>query len=178
MKEFLEVDESLYSKEIEMLEMFYERTGNCVMNGYVGSSLDGISYDEAGRMEFHSFYQEGDLKTVSTGALLRDSIVIKQIQLNKRQNYYQLFSWDKDLDTYTYLAFDDEKTLDYAYRQIKRYAHFLGEEAQQEIVQLGIPFEHIMDVKACQKFGEDAISSIFSDYNGQAKDSFRAPVSL
>ena len=171
MNDFLELNSlDIYQKEIEALENLYNHAGNCVMNGYIGSSIDDISYDEAGKVEFHSVYQKGDLVTVSTGAILENSIVIKQMQTEKKKNYYQMFSWNKEGDMYTYLAFDDQKALDHAYQQIKKQDLFLGEDTQYDLLQLGVPFDHVMDVRSCQKTGEDFLSSMIAEYESPLDD--------
>lgn len=154
-----------YEKDVEVLEKLYNNTGNCVMNGFLGSSITNISYDDIGKLEFQSVHMADDLTTISTGVVLDAAVVIRQTQENDRNKYSQIFSWKKDGSSYTYIAFDQEDVMGYAYEQIKRYhPKFLGENIDQDLRELGIPFDNIMDVKVSQKVENvDTVSSMVDE---------------
>lgn len=148
-----------YEKEIEVLETICEYAGDCVMNGYLGSAVSSISYDENGKVEFDSEYECDGLVTKSTGAVLDSSVVIKQVQEQDSKKYYQLFSWKQDGTSYSYLAFDSEEVLQQAYNGLKNSSReFLDDNISQTLEELGVSFDNVMDVKVAQDVEQQSIS--------------------
>ncbi len=135
-----------YENKIIILEEIFERCGDCQENGYLGSSVDNISYDETQHLEFQSeHYQEG-ITTKSTGAVLDDSVIIMQEQ-NFDNNRYNLYSWKLDGTCYTYLGFGSRDALERAYQAIKSQNQgFLAVELEKELGQLGISYRDITSI--------------------------------
>ena len=46
-----------YEGEIEVLETIWNYVGDSVLNGYLGSSVETVSFDEDGRLEFDSRFE-------------------------------------------------------------------------------------------------------------------------
>ena len=55
-----------YEGEIEVLETIWNYVGDSVLNGYLGSSVETVSFDEGGRLEFDSRFESDDVVTLST----------------------------------------------------------------------------------------------------------------
>lgn len=145
------VEGATYEKQVGILEELCEKTGDCVMNGYLGSSVTNIAYDGLGNLEFQSEHRCGNLLTNSTGVLLDNSLLVKQTQDDGNRRNLQLFSWKMDGSSYTYVAFDNEEVLDMAYEKIRAYyPHFLNEDVDLELAQLQIPMDNVMDIKVSQ----------------------------
>lgn len=148
-----------YENEIDVLESIYEYAGDDVMNGYLGSSVLTISYDEYGKVEFESSYQNGEYKTNSVGAVLDNSVLIRQVQECGDKDFCQLISWKKDGSSYTYLVFDTEENMHDAYVKLKcSYGDFLEEGIQQLLEDLGVSFDNIMNIKTSQNVQQQSIS--------------------
>lgn len=154
-----------YEPQVEILENIYEKAGNCVMNGYLGSAVTNISYDENGLVEFQSQHMVADLITESTGAVLRDSVIIKQVQKKSEIEAAQLFSWKKDGSSYTYIGFTDINSMNFAYNQIKQfYPHYLDGNFAPDFEYLNIPLDSVLSVKCGQKpIRKDTALSLVDD---------------
>lgn len=145
------VEGATYEKQVGMLEKICEKSGNCVMNGYLGSSVTNISYDNLGNLEFQSKHRCENLVTSSTGALLSGSMLVKQIQEDGDKKCTQLFSWKRDGSSYTYIAFNNEKVLDMTYERLKAYyPDFLKEDVDFKLSSLNIPMDNVTDIKMTQ----------------------------
>lgn len=154
-----------YEPQVEILEDIYEKAGNCVMNGYLGSAVTNISYDENGLVEFQSQHMVADLLTESTGAVLRDSVIIKQMQKNSEGEVAQLFSWKKDGSKYTYIGFNNVDSMNFAYNQIKQFCpYYLEGNLVPDFKYLNIPLDSILSVKCGQEpIRKDTAVSLVDD---------------
>ena len=156
-----------YEKEIEVLEGLYNYAGDCVMNGYLGSSVLNISYDKNNHLEFESLNEVDDLVTKSVGAVLDDCVIIRQVQQQSEKELYQLYSWKKDGSCYTYLAFDSNEVLDKVYNGIKKNnIEFLDDNINQVLEDLGVLFDNIMNIKISQEVVQQSIDvvELLDDY--------------
>ena len=139
------------SEQLEKLDKlcdFYKKIGDDVTAGYLGSAVTNIRFDDNSNLEFQTLHKSSDLETLSTGALLDDGVVIKQIQRNSKGNYFQLFSWSKDFSKYTYLLFDDMLAMDSVYNILKgANANLCTEDFSECLRSLNIPVDNILQVK-------------------------------
>lgn len=137
-----------YEGKIEVLEDIFQRSGDCIENGYLGSSVSSISYDEFGRLEFQSEHFENGIIVISSGAVLDDSVIIMQVQENDNSKLLSLYSWKKDGSNYTYLALDSLSALEKAYIEIKKQNKgFLAANLDEDILDIGLSYRDIMNVK-------------------------------
>lgn len=172
------VEGATYEKHVETLEKLCERSGNCVMNGYLGSSVTNIAYDHLGNLEFQSEHKSGDLLTTSMGTLLDGSMLVKQIQDDGRKRDFQLFSWKRDGSCYTYVAFDNEEVLNMTYEKLKAfYPDFLETNVDLELASLQIPMDNVMDIKMEQEIEpiitpKSMVDEAYSSNDNQLSSSF------
>lgn len=142
------VEGATYEAQVGVLQELCEKTGDCAMNGYLGSSVTNISYDQLGNLEFQSKHRIGNLLTDSTGVLLYGSLLVKQTQVDGNKRDLQLFSWKRDGSGYTYIAFDNEDVLNVAYEKIRTYhPDFLNTDVNLDLEQLQISMDNVMDIK-------------------------------
>lgn len=138
-------------KELEELYQFYQLVGDRVESGYLGSSIDNIQKDENGKLFVSTQNLSGSCYTKSKTTLLDHSFLVQQIQEKGDQKYYQLFSWDKSGEKYTYVEFDNEESLNSCCNGIRKYVSDpLGVQVETIMRQLQIPKDHIMNVKINQ----------------------------
>lgn len=146
------VEGASYEEKIEILEKIYQRSGDCQENGYLGSSVANISYDEFGNVEFQSEHLIDGITTNSTGVVLDNSVAIMQVLESDNNRMLQLYSWKKDGSSYTYFLFDSMTVLENAYREIKRANKgFLAENLDNDLQELGIAYRDIMNVRVAVK---------------------------
>lgn len=144
-----------YAKDLDVLERLFNNTGDCVMNGYLGSGIQNISVDSLSHLEFESFKSAGDLETISTGCVLTDSVLIKQTQRRKNESFHQIFSWNGELNSYLWLQFNDVDAMDYSYERIKTFDESLdNSDLIQQLGKMGIPMDNI------SKVGSESVSSL------------------
>ena len=142
------VEGASYEEKIQILENICERVGDCLENGYLGSAVANISYDEFDRVEFQSEKVMADANIKSSGAVLDNSVIIMQSQITENSKLLQLYSWKLDGSCYTYLTFDSILALEKAYTEIKKQNKgFLAENLDSDLQELGISYRDIMDVK-------------------------------
>ena len=142
-----------YSKQAAILERLFSNVSNSAINGYVGDSIKKIGVDECGNLEFLSIHQNEKVVTTSVGAVLKDSIVIKQTQENA--NYpkiNQLYSWNLDCNTYSYLLFDNEAALELAYKKIKYTdTNLCTGDITEKLQAIDISFDDIAQIRVNEK---------------------------
>lgn len=142
------VDGASYEDKIDVLVSICEYSGDCQENGYLGSSVANISYDEFGNLEFQSENYVDNIVTKSSGAVLDDSVIIMQVQESGDNRLLQLYSWKCDGSSYTYFTFDSMTVLENTYERIKRLNKgFLAENLDNDLHELGVSYRDIMDVK-------------------------------
>ena len=147
-----------YEGEIEVLETIWNYVGDSVLNGYLGSSVETVSFDEGGRLEFDSRFETDDVVTLSTGVVLSDSVIIRQVQKHDKGYYCQLISWTKDGKNYSTIVFDNVRTLDKAYSGMKQLSgEFLDDNVNSVLEELGISFDSVMNVKIGQVAEQQSI---------------------
>ena len=147
-----------YESEIEVLETIWNYVGDSVLNGYLGSSVETVSYDEDGRLEFDSRFETDDVVTLSTGVVLSDSVIIRQVQKHDKGYYCQLISWTKDGKNYSTIVFDNVNTLDKAYNGLKKLSgEFLDDNVNSVLDELQISFDNIMNIKIGQVAEQQSI---------------------
>ena len=93
-------------KGVESLINLYDNSGNCDMNGYLGDSVDTISFDKYGLLEFSSHKKINHLDVYSKGTILDSGIIIGQVQDSGIKSINQMYAWNKDCTEYTYIIFD------------------------------------------------------------------------
>lgn len=141
-----------YEEKLAVLETICKRTGDCLENGYLGSSVTNISYDEFEHVEFESENLTNNTTTQSCGTVLDESVVIMQTQELKDNKLYQLYSWNLEGTSYTYFAFDSKAALEKAYTAIKKANKgFLAKNLDNDLQELGIAYRDIMNVKVAVK---------------------------
>lgn len=154
--------ESYNNDNIGVLRILYKNSGSCVMNGYLGDSVSSFSLDENGNLEFASNKTIGDITTSSTGAILTDSVLIKQIDKQKDRIHHQLFSWDVPRNRYSYLLFSDEKSLNDCYEKLKNNDICLcGNDVPTIFKNHDISFDNISQILLDQNV--DSINAMFED---------------
>ena len=128
-----------------------------------------------GDLEFQTLHQASDLETLSTGALLGDGVVIRQIQRNPQDKYFQLFSWNKDYTKYTYVLFDSLMAMDIAYDILKAFnTNLCTENVAETIRTLRIPIDNILQVKEnieANGIEELDFGTTASNYSSEQNDS-------
>lgn len=146
------IEGASYEEKVEVLETICRRAGDCVENGYLGSSVTNISYDEFGHVEFESDNLTNNVTTQSRGSVLDESVIIMQVQEVKDNKLYQLYSWNTLGTSYTYFAFDSMAALKQAYFAVKKANQgFLAENLDSNLQELGISYRDIMNVKVAVK---------------------------
>lgn len=154
----------LYNEEkklekLDKLEDFYRKVGNVVTAGYLGSTIFNVRFDNKENLEFQTFHRAGDLESLSTGVLLNDGIMIRQIQRNSKDKYFQLFSWNNDYTKYTYVLFDSLKAMDEVYDILKATDTNLCVDNVAEVIRsLRIPIDNILQVKENMEANTDGYS--------------------
>lgn len=147
---------------IERLEELCNNAGNCVMNGFLRDSVDACKFDFNGVLEFSSNRERDGLSISSKGAVLPNGILIKQTQKSDEANYYNLYSWNKDGDSYTYLSFDNVDVLNRYYDVIKRFGYNLCDEDITDLFkEMGLSFDNVTQVLLNQKV--DPIQIMFDE---------------
>lgn len=143
------------SESLNVLKKIYRNTGNSAISGYLGDSVNDFSIDDYGNLEFKSSKKTENKEINSYGTVLENSVLIKQIQKSRDNIFYQLFSWNVSDNSYTYVVFDDMKSLDYAYNQLKRPGINV-EESDVSLLfnELGISFDNIAQILLNQKADE------------------------
>ncbi len=89
--------------------------------GYFDGSLTDYGVNEFGIAEFTSevpAYGGVKFSTKTTAAVLGDSILMKQSQVGKGTEDYQIYSWDKDASNYTCIFFKSEEAMDLVYQEL------------------------------------------------------------
>lgn len=146
------VEGASYEEKIGVLERICSYAGDCQENGYLGSSVANICYDEFGRVEFNSERQMNDIIVKSWGTVLDNSVIIMQIQERDDGDVVYLYSWRCDGTSYTSLTFDSKVALEKAYNGIKRLNKgFLAENLDDDLRELGLSYRDIMNVKVSVK---------------------------
>jgi hypothetical protein len=143
------------SESLNVLQKIYRNTGNSAISGYLGDSVNDFSIDDFGNLEFKSSKKTENKDIYSYGTVLENNVLIKQIQKSRDNNFYQLFSWNVSSNTYTYVVFDDMKSLDYAYQQLKKSGVNV-EESDISLLfnELGISFDNVAQILLSQKADE------------------------
>ena len=107
--------ESLNDSDRQKIFIFKEETGNSKMNGYIGDvSSFTMGYDSI--PEYRTRHEEDGITINSTGCILSDSILIKQIDSN---NVYQLYSWDLNNCKFSLVIFSEKSALNTCYQTMK-----------------------------------------------------------
>lgn len=146
------IEGASYEEKVDVLETICRRAGDCVENGYLGSSVINIAYDEFGHVEFESDNLSNNIVTKSKGSVLDESVIIMQVQELKDNKMFQLYSWNIVGTSYTYFAFDSMAALKQAYLAIKKANKgFLAENLDSNLQELGISYRDIMNVKVAVK---------------------------
>lgn len=142
-------------KGVESLINLYNNSGNCDMNGYLGDSVDTVSFDKNGLLEFSSHKKNNQLDIYSKGAILDSGIIIGQVQNNDEKSINQLYAWNKECTEYTYVIFDSFDVLKKCYEQVKKYnVDLTNGNISTLFSKIGISFENIAQVLLNQKVDE------------------------
>jgi len=156
-----------------LLKQLYNNSGSCIMNGYIGDAAPIFSLDSNGCLEFETNKKIGDNYTKSKGAILSNSIAIKQLDKKGDRDYYQLFSWDVDNSMYSYILFDNIESLDDCYNKIKENNICLcNTDVTGFFKNNNISFDNVSQILVDQKV--DSVSSMLDD----AEDDFECKTSF
>ena len=105
-----------YTRPVRML---YERSGNCVMNGYLGEDIKDVSIDDDGRFLFSISCVKDDSTIDTQGAVLPSGILLNQTIKSEESVSYRIYSWDEEFRRYTALTFDSCDAMKHAFDAIK-----------------------------------------------------------
>ena len=150
------METSVKNYKINTLKELYKKTGNCVMNGYLGEALDNVYLDDNDEIIFNSHHEAYRCITDSRGVVLDDSVLIKQIQNDGKNSYYQIFSWNVLKTKYSYILFDSCDVMDFAYEKLKAFNYSLCDVDIVSIVRkIGVNFENISNILLDQQYEVD-----------------------
>ena len=139
-------------KGVESLINLYDNSGNCDMNGYLGDSVDTISFDKYGLLEFSYYKKINHLDVYSKGAILDSGIIIGQVQDSGIKSINQMYAWNKDCTEYTYIIFDSFDALKKCYQQAKKYeVDFTSGNISSLFSKLGISFDSVCQILLNQR---------------------------
>lgn len=142
-------------REYNILADLSSRNGNCLANGYLGEENAEFFVDDSGILEYKTVHSSSEFETYSVGAILSDSVLIKQTQKSDSRIYNQLISWDVGNNSYTYVAFDNAEALDDCYQKLKSGdVNLSKKDISTEFSKLGISFDHVAQVLLDQKVDE------------------------
>ncbi len=134
-------------EKIEEVCKFYEKVGNNPQGAYLGSTVSDISFDK-GHIEFETIHVASNLETNSTGVLLDNGVLIKQTQKNAKDEYFQIFSWNKDYSKYTYILFDSAIAMEVSFNKIAdANINLCDGTLIDKLASLRIPTDAILQVK-------------------------------
>lgn len=89
--------------------------------GFFDGALTDYGVNKLGIPEFTSevpAYGGVKFSTKTTAAILGDSILMKQSQVGKGTEDYQIYSWDKDASNYTCIIFKSEEAMNLVYQKL------------------------------------------------------------
>lgn len=157
------------SKEAEILAKLLEKNGNCSMNGYLGSDNLKFTMDESGLLEFETIDENMEYVTKSQGVVLSDGVVIKQVQKNDTVSYNQLYAWNIQDNSYSYIVFDNYQSLDDCYKKIKVLdVNLAKEDISSKFGEMGISLDNVAQVLLNQKV--DSVSSMVEEATREVTD--------
>lgn len=157
-----EISSNTDSSRMMLLRKLYNNSGSCVMNGFIGDSISSYSIDDVGNLQFESSKVDSGSLVNSTGTVLSNSVVIKQVQKSKDRSYNHLFSWDVPRNLYTYVLFDDEDSMNHCYSEIKSFDMNLCEgDISTNFKKMGVSFDNISQILLNQKV--DSVSSMLDE---------------
>ena len=158
----LKSTESISKREADALEKIYLTTGNCIMNGFLGEDILETRLNDEGNVEFLSSKKRDEGVVDSTGVVLEDSVLIKQVDQGESNTYYKLYSWDVETGTYTFLGFDNQNSLNHFYNVIKRFGmNLCSEDISSSLGEMGLTFDNVTQVLLNQSV--DPISRMFDE---------------
>lgn len=158
----LKSTESISKREADALEKIYLISGNCIMNGFLGEDFLVTEYDDNGNFVFATSKKSDEGVVDSIGAVLDDSVLIKQVDQEESNTYYKLYSWDVESGTYTYLAFDNQNSLNHFYNVIKTFGkNIVFEDISSAFIEMGLSFDNVTQVLLNQSV--DPISRMFDE---------------
>ena len=150
--------EASFVKDIEKLERIFEFAGDEAPIGFLGSSIVSVGRDELGNFEFNSEHIMGDLETISTGAVLEDSVIIKQTEKHGDVVKYQIYSWDLESCSHVWIAFDNSDVMEYAYEKIKSLKDNISKsDITHKLRELEISLDEIINIKFVDGYPNDII---------------------
>lgn len=156
-------------RESNVLTNLLEKNGSCAMNGYLGETNIKFTIDNNGVFEFATTNQLENNETKSQGAILSDGVVIKQVQKTDRSSYNQLYAWNIDDNSYTYIVFDNNSSLDDCYEKTKAMdINLAKEDLSSKFAEMGISFDNVAQVLLNQKV--DSVSSMVEEATREVVD--------
>lgn len=161
--------EKVGERESTILSSLLEKNGSCAMNGYIGETNRKFTIDNNGVFEFATVNQSADYETKSQGAVLGDGVVIKQVQKSEKTSYNQLYAWNIDDNSYTYIVFDNSISLDDCYEKTKVMdVNLAKEDLSSKFAEMGISFDNVAQVLLNQKV--DSVSSMIEEATREVVD--------
>ncbi len=156
--------ENVSHGEKNILANLLEKNGNCLMTGYLGADNVKFTMNDRGMLEFETIVDDSENVTKSQGAVLRDGVVIKQVQKSDSATYNQLFAWNIDDNSYTYIVFDDYQSLVACYEKVKEFdVNLAKEDISSKFAEMGISFANVAHVLLNQKV--DSVASLVEEAN-------------
>ena len=155
-------DESYEMDPILSLKRLQQATGNSIMNGFLGEDLSNCYFDDNGYLEFMTDCEREGVKIHSCGAVLEDSVIIKQVQSDRDNTTHHLYSWDLNNYHYTFLAIEDEDHLNRFYDTIKRTnTNLCVGDISDNFKKIGLSFDFVNRVLLNQSI--DPFHQMFDD---------------
>lgn len=171
--DIIQVKESIGGRNVRLDEamdkliQIYEFTGNKAQVGFLGN-ISNVGKDDLGNFEFNTEYSSGGLDSISTGVVLDDSAIIKQIQKSDNINVepsYQIYSWDTDTCDYVWIAFTNSDAMNFAYNRMKVFKDNINRtDIANRLVEMGISSDDVANVKFYEgKAKETSVSSMVDE---------------
>ena len=142
---------SYQEESIVKLKDFYEQTGSCPMNGYLGEDLDRLAFDEEGNFYYSTVVEGEDMTIQSRGVLYGDNLLVKQKTTSYDSKSYALYSWDIPSKEYTLLEFDYSAALNRFFDVIKRFGVNLCQgDVSSLFKEMGLTFDNVTQIRLNQ----------------------------
>lgn len=146
----------------DILKSMCDNTGNNKYNGFISDMIYNVQFDDKGRMEFLSSKEVDGVNYDSVCTLLSDSFLVAQVEKDSKHSLYQLYSWDVNDKLYTYVVFDNKKSLMECFETVKdKDTNLCKNDIFLTFTEMGISFDNIAQVLLNQSNPE--LASMFED---------------
>lgn len=161
--------ECVDGEKVDVLSKLLEKNGCCSMTGYLGVANMQLAVDDNGVVEFVTETENDDFIIKSQGAIISDGVVIKQVQTGASVSFNQLFAWDIDDNSYTYIVFDNPRGLNDCYEKLKNFnVNLTKEDISSKFMEMNISFNDVAQILLDQKV--DTVASMVEEAVTNASD--------